>query len=162
MADRTRAGGVNTAKARRKDGAARNKAHGLATRGRTKAGLGEEPDEADLTVPVPGPAGTTEAGARTYVITEHTRADTGALTVVLDLEAPDAPPEGYQPEGGLGFAIECVTHHSGPHRYATAAQARREAKASHKWCAGCKADLLQPKVHNRATAQTRSRVRGTG
>ena len=38
MADYTKSGGINTAKARRKDSAARNKALGLATRGRDKQG----------------------------------------------------------------------------------------------------------------------------
>jgi hypothetical protein len=36
MADYTKSGGMSTAKARRKDPAARNTEHGLATRGRTK------------------------------------------------------------------------------------------------------------------------------
>ena len=176
MADRTRSGSVSTAKGRRKNDAARNTAHGQATRGRTKKGL-DVPAQptAGSARAASGPAvqepatATPErvaakgrAGDRSYVVGEHARRDTGALAVVLDLGAPDAPADGYQPdEEGREYAVECVTHHSGPTYFGNPGQARQAAKASHKWCAGCATDVtLAPKVVNKATAQTRKRRLG--
>src|ERR1700677_4903412 len=91
MADRTKSGGISTAKARRKDSAARNKALGLATLGR-RTGRERELDEA---VSVPDLADLVPEARRTrpaaYVMVEHRRRDSGAIAQALDLTAPDAP-----------------------------------------------------------------------
>jgi hypothetical protein len=162
MADYTKSGGISTAKARRKDNAARNNAHGLATRGRTKRGLAEDAADppAALADRVPEARGSRPA---TYVMVEHRRRDSGAIARALDLTAPDAPPQRVLPVTGpdgavLEFAVECVTHGEGPVHYAAASQARKEVKSSHKWCQGCAGYLARtPAMRNKATAQTRRR-----
>lgn len=162
MADYTKSGGISTAKSRRKDDAARNKAHGLATRGRTKRTPGDAGPDTQATVV---PQARDESGRpATYVLVEHRRRDTGAVARALDLTAPDAPAERVLPVPGpdgqtiLEFAVECVTHRSDPVHYGTASQARKEVKSSHKWCPACRADLARsPAMRNKATAQTRRR-----
>jgi hypothetical protein len=163
MADYTKSGGMSTAKARRKDNAKRNNAHGLATLGRTKRQRNQTAAEpaaagpalADL-VPQARAVKATEA---TYVMVEHRRRDTGAVSQALDLNAPDAPPERILPEEGedgpvFAFAVQCVTHQSEPVCYATASQARKEVKSSHKWCPGCRGDQARtPAAREKATAK---------
>ena len=157
MADYTKSGGISTAKARRKDSAARNKALGLATRGRDKQGQNEsETEKADLAVLVPEAR---QARPRTYVMVEHRRRDTGAVVWALDLTAPDAPGKRVIPvtsdnDVPLEYAAVCTTHNSPPLHFGTASQARREAKWSHKWCEGCRGDQAR-------TPATRSKARKT-
>jgi hypothetical protein len=170
MADYTKSGGISTAKARRKDNAARNKAHGLATRGRTKRSLDEDgdssaSDESDVALAAAVPEAREKNGPATYVMVEHRRRDSGAVARALDLTAPDAPAErvlvATGPDGEiLAFAVECVTHRGGPVHYATASRARKEVKSSHKWCEACRGYLARtPATRNKATAQTRRRNR---
>jgi hypothetical protein len=163
MADYTKSGGISTAKARRKDSAYRNKAHGLATRGRTKQRLnenGEETGQPDLKDLVPEAR---QAKPRTYVMVEHRRRDTGAVIWALDLTAPDAPDERVLPvrnDDGvqLDYAAVCTTHQSPPSPVATAPQARKEAKWSHKWCEGCRADQARtPATRSKAESKTRTK-----
>ena len=157
MADNTKSGGISTAKARRKDSAARTKALGLATRGRDKQGQNDSGNEnADLAVLVPEAR---EARPRTYVMVEHRRRDTGAVVWALDLTAPDAPRKRVVPVTNdadmlLEYAAVCTTHNSPPLHFGTASQARREAKWSHKWCEGCRGDQAR-------TPATRSKARKT-
>jgi len=158
MADRTKSGAITTAKARRKDSAARNKALGLATLGR-RTGRERELDEA---VSVPDLADLVPEARRarpaTYVMIEHRRRDTGAIARALDLTAPDTPSdrERVLPAEGqdgtmLEFAVICVTHHTEPVHYATASQARKEVKSSHKWCGSCQLDRAStPATRNKA------------
>jgi len=153
MADRSKSGAITTAKARRKDSAARNKAHGLATLGR-RTGRERELDEA---VSVPDLADLVPEARRarpaTYVMIEHRRRDTGAVARALDLTAPDAPVDGPRvlPAEGLEFAAICVTHRTEPVHYATASQARKEVKSSHKWCESCQLDRAStPATRNKA------------
>jgi hypothetical protein len=150
MADYTKSGGISTAKARRKDSAARNKALGRATRGRTKREQNET-GMIDLAALVPQAR---EAKPRTYLMAEHQRRDTGAVIRALDLLAPDAPEERVIPvtnvnHVALEFATVCVTHDGPPAHFATAARVRREAKSSHKWCEGCRGDLARNKLPGR-------------
>lgn len=157
MADYTKSGGISTAKARRKDSAARNKALGLATRGRDKQGQNESDNEkAGPAVLVPEAR---QARPRTYVMVEHRRRDTGAVVWALDLTAPDAPDKQVIPVTAdndllLEYAAVCTTHNSPPLHFGTASQARREAKWSHKWCEGCRGDQAR-------TPATRSKARKT-
>ena len=155
MADYTKSGGISTAKARRKDSAARNKAHGLATLGRTK----RKPDEtaAALAELVPE---SRSARPSTYVMVKHRRRDTGAVTRALDLRAPDAPRNRVVPvpgpdgESRLEYAVMCVTHDSGPVFCGTSSQARREVKTSHKWCPGCHGDQARTPATRTKAART--------
>jgi hypothetical protein len=158
MADYTRSGGISTAKARRKDSAARNKALGLATRGRTRrgqpegrnagqaAGQAEGRDQADASIELAILVPQARAGKpRRYVMVEHRRRDTGAVAQALDLSAPDAPRKRVVPIRNdddvlLEYAVVCVTHDSPPVHVATASRARRDAKWSHKWCDDCRGD----------------------
>jgi hypothetical protein len=166
MADYTRSGGMSTAKARRKDSAKRNNAHGLATLGRTKRQGGRPAEDQ---APAAGETGLADLvpqararGAKgIYVMVEHRRRDTGAVAQALDLNAPDAPRERVLPEETedgqvFAFAVRCVTHDSEPVCYATASQARKEVKWSHKWCPGCRAD----QARTPATREKATRVRG--
>lgn len=142
MADYSKSRGISTAKARRKESAVRNKAHGLATRGRGKRGQHTEETEVDLAVLVPEAR---PAKPRPYIMVEHRRRDTAAVIWALDLNAPDAPRKRVAPATNednvpLEFAAVCVTHAGPPVHVATASQARREAKWSHKWCDGCRSD----------------------
>jgi len=168
MADRTKSGGISTAKARRKDSAARNKALGLATLGRTKREPGAD-EQQELAGQVPQ-ARDGKARQATYIMVEHRRRDSGAIARALDLTAPDAPdaPDApgrervrpaADPSGEmLQFAVVCVTHQAGPVRYGTASQARKEVKSSHKWCEACRLYRAgTPAMRNKATAQTRRR-----
>ena len=177
MADYTKSGGMSTAKARRKDSAKRNNAHGLATLGRTKRQRGQAAaDPATAAGQAPGGASggassadgaltelvpqARNAGASptTYLMVEHRRRDTGAVARALDLNAPDAPPERVLPEQGedgqiFAFAVQCVTHNSEPVCYATPSQARKEVKWSHKWCPGCRGDQARtPAARVKASA----------
>ncbi|HEY1627770.1 MAG TPA: hypothetical protein VGG16_28670 [Streptosporangiaceae bacterium] len=159
MADYTKSGGISTAKARRKDSAARNKALGLATRGRDKRGQPEaEPQDVDLAALVPeARQAKAKAKPRQYKMLEHRRRDTGAVIWALDLTAPDAPDKRVAPVTNdhdvvLEYAAVCVTHDSPPAHFATAPQARREAKWSHKWCEDCRGDQAR-------TPATRSKAR---
>jgi hypothetical protein len=158
MADRTKSGAITTAKARRKDSAARNKALGLATLGR-RTGRERELDEAvsvpDLADLVPEAR---PARPATYVMIEHRRRDTGAIARALDLTAPDTPSdrarvlpvEGQHGEM-LEFAVICVTHQAPPVHYSTVSQARKEVKSSHKWCESCQLDRAStPATRNKA------------
>jgi hypothetical protein len=163
MADRTKSGGISTAKARRKDNAARNKALGLATLGRTKRAPGAESGpQAELADLVPEAR---DARPATYMMVEHRRRDSGAIARALDLTAPDAPsdrarvlPVADADGEMLGFAVICVTHSSEPVHLATASQARKEVKSSHKWCEACRLSRAStPAMRNKATRQTRRR-----
>jgi hypothetical protein len=171
MADYTRSGGISTAKARRKDSAARNKAHGLATRGRAKRGPNETTEQnpkLDLAALVPEAR---QGRPRTYVMVEHRRRDTGAVARALDLAAPNAPnaskaPNAPKPASSpdddtlLEFAVVCVTHHSPPVHYATAARARKEVKWSHKWCEDCRGDQARtPAARSKASGKATSKAR---
>lgn len=162
MADRVKSGAITTAKMRRKDSAARNKALGLATLGRRRTSREREldeavsvPDLADLADLVPEAR---RARPATYLMIEHRRRDTGAIAQALDLTAPDAPsdrgrvlPVEGQDGTMLEFAVICVTHHSPPVHYATASQARKEVKSSHKWCESCQLDRAStPATRNKA------------
>lgn len=161
MADYTKSGGISTAKARRKDSAARNKALGLATLGRTKRKPGETqvvaPGETEVALAALVPE-SRSARPATYVMVEHKRRDTGAMTRALDLTAPDAPENRVLPAPGpdgetlLEYAVVCVTHGAGPEFRGTAPQARRDVKTSHKWCPGCRGDQAR-------TPATRSKSR---
>jgi hypothetical protein len=142
MADYTKSRGISTAKARRKESAVRNKAHGLATRGRGKRGQNDEGAEINLPALVPQAR---QAKPRTYIMVEHRRRDTAAVIWALDLTAPDSPRKRVIPVTNdddvlLEYAAVCTTHSSPPVHFATASQARREAKWSHKWCEGCRSD----------------------
>jgi hypothetical protein len=162
VADRTKSGQISTAKARRKDLASKRKALGLATRGRTKQNAsGPATGQAPVQDLVPL-ARDGQAKPATYVIAEHLRRDTGAVTRALDLTAPDAPADHILPATAPGpdgdvileFAVQCLTHNSDPVHYGTAAQARREVKSSHKWCAGCRGDLARtPATRSKAARQ---------
>jgi hypothetical protein len=162
MADYTKSGGISTAKARRKDSAYRNKAHGLATRGRTKQKTDEtdETTQPDLKALVPEAR---QAKPRTYVMVEHRRRDTGAVIWALDLTAPDAPDKRVLPvknENGvqLDYAAVCITHQGPPSHVASAPQARKEAKWSHKWCEGCRSDQARtPATRSKAESKTRTK-----
>ena len=165
MADNTRSGGVSTAKARRKNDAARNSAHGLATRGRTKRGSGgpvDEPAAEDLPSLVPR-ARTGPSRPAAYLITEHRRRDIGAIARAFDLTAPDAPADRVlpvpDPDGNLlQYAVVCVTHGSAPVHYATESQARKEVKSSHKWCEVCRGQRARtPATRKRATTRTKGK-----
>jgi hypothetical protein len=139
MADYSKSRGISTAKARRKESAVRSKTHGLATRGRGKR---SQNTEVDLTALVPVAR---QAKPRTYIMVEHRRRDTAAVIWALDLTAPDSPrkraiPVENDDDVMLEYAAVCVTHASPPVHVATASQARREAKWSHKWCEGCRSD----------------------
>ena len=139
MADYTKSGGITTAKARRKDSAVRDK--GLAPGDRAKRGQ-DEGDAIDVADLVPEAR---QTRTHRYVMVEHRRRDTGAVIRALDLTAPDAPDQPVRPavndyDVPLEYAAVCETHSSPPAHVATAAQARREAKSSHKWCEGCRAD----------------------
>ena len=161
MADYTKSGRISTAKARRKDSAARNKAHGLATLGRSKRKPGETPvvtsDETEVALAALVPESRSARPAM-YVMVEHKRRDTGAMTQALDLAAPDAPEKRVLPAPGpdgetlLEYAVVCVTHGAGPEFCSTASQARRDVKTSHKWCPGCRGDQAH-------TPATRGRAR---
>jgi hypothetical protein len=164
MADYTKSGGISTAKARRKDAAARNKALGQATRGRTKHEPNETGDneKIDLAAVVPVAR---QAKPRTYVMVKHRRRDTAADIWALDLTAPDAPDKRVVPihnsdDVPLEYAAVCVTHQSPPAHFASASQARREAKSSHKWCEGCRGDQARtPATRGKAsTAITRGKA----
>jgi hypothetical protein len=153
MADHTKSGGISTAKARRKDSAARSKALGLATRGRDKKGENEN-EKTDLAAMVPEAR---QDRPRTYVMVEHRRRDTAAVVWALDLTAPDAPDNRVIPvtndyDVPLEYAAVCTTHNTPPVHFATASQARRDARWSHKWCEGCRRDQAR-------TPATRSKAR---
>jgi hypothetical protein len=82
-----------------------------------------------------------------YRAREHVRRDTGARIVLLDLEAPDAPPgapEPFRDADGmwLRYAAECETH--GQRKFfAAQGAACRAVKASHQWCASCKDAVIR-------------------
>jgi hypothetical protein len=168
MADYTKSGGMSTAKARRKDSAARNKAHGLATLGRTKRKPGETqvigPDETELALAELVPE-SRSARPVMYVMVEHKRRDTGAITQALDLTAPGAPEKRVLPVPGrdgetmLEYAVVCVTHGAGPEYCLTASQARRDVKTSHKWCPGCRADQARTPASRNKSARTAAPTR---
>jgi hypothetical protein len=168
MADRTKSGAISTAKARRKDSAARNKALGLATLGR-RTGREREldaavaaPDQADLAGLVPEARPSRPA---TYVMVEPRRCNSGAVARALDLTAPDVPadrgrvlPVADADGAMLEFAVICVTHNTEPCHVATAAKARKEVKSSHKWCETCRLSRAStPATRSKAAAATRRR-----
>jgi len=158
MADYTKSGGISTAKARRKDSAVRNKTYGLDTKAHTKRNKDEKVDLAAL---VPEAR---QARPRTYIMVEHRRRDTAAVVRALDLTAPDAPARQILPAADddgepLEYAVVCVTHRSPPVHAGTASQARREAKASHKWCEGCQGDQAStPAARSKAGSKAGARA----
>jgi hypothetical protein len=171
MADRTKSGAISTAKSRRKDSAARNKALGLATLGRrtgrereldTAVSAPDQPDHADLADLVPEARPSRPA---TYVMVEHRRRDSGAVARALDLTAPDVPtdrgrvlPVADADGAMLEFAVICVTHNTEPCHVATASKARKEVKSSHKWCETCRLSRAStPATRSKAAAATRRR-----
>jgi hypothetical protein len=158
MADYTRSGGISTAKARRKNDAARNTAHGLATRGRTKRGLNDDGDDAvaeptDQRLPSLVPRA--RERRRSYLVGDFVHRVTGSHIRLVDTMAPDAPRGAIPPETGsdgktLRYAVQCLDHGAGPRFFGLLRDAERAVRQSAQWCPEC-AQLLaaRPKVRAR-------------
>lgn len=142
-----------TARAQRKDDATAVGVPGPARlstgrrrRGTARSELAIVPAEVIPEQPTPErPA--SAAAERRYLAREHVRRDIGSRIVLLDLEAPDVPPDApdsFRDPGGvlMRYLVRCVSH--GDRKYfGSYGAACRAVKASHLWCPDCKAGLAR-------------------